>query len=318
MRGRRADNFTKVVDTFPRLSQPYLENLPRQGGKLSGKICRELMGQMDVSMEVLMVRLLPLATLFSVVPVSDFPVGAVVLGGPEASDRELSLYVGANMEFEHQALHMSLHAEQSAVMNAWHNGAGYFKAIATSELPCGHCRQFLTELSGWSGLVVLTSTGETPGYCQNRLSQILPSAFSPTDLGNEKGFPRLAKAHPKLRLAGDSDDAVVMAALSAAEASYAPYTGNLAGCTVETADGDVVSGRYMESVAYNPSVSPLISAALQLNLMPQADDSAAVSRVVLVEKTTRICQKRTVELLMKTWVPGVELEYYVAQSEELS
>jgi cytidine deaminase len=316
MRSRRADNFAKVLDMFPRSSQPYLENLPRQGGKLSGKIYRELMGQMKVSMEVLMIRLLPLATLFSVVPVSEFPVGAVVLGGPGASDGELSLYLGANMEFEHQALHMSLHAEQSAVMNAWHNGAGYFKAIATSELPCGHCRQFLTELSGWSGLVVLTSTGEAHGYRQNRLPQILPAAFSPMDLDNENGLPGPTKAHQKLRLAGNSGDPVVQAALSAAEASYAPYTGNLAGCTVETADGDEVSGRYMESVAYNPSVSPLISAVSQLNLVSLADDPATVSRVVLVEKITRICQKGAVEMLMESWVPGVELEYYVAQSEE--
>ena len=316
MRCRRADKFAKVLDSFPRSSRPYLENLPRQGGKLSAKVHQELMDQLNVPMEALMIHLLPLATLFSVVPVSEFPVGAIVLGGAGTSYGEMNLYLGANMEFEHQALQMSLHAEQSAVMSAWHNGAGYVKAVATSELPCGHCRQFLTELSGWSDLIVLTSTGEERGYRQNRLPQILPAAFSPTDLGNEKGFMGPAKAHRKLRMVRYSDDPVVQAALSAAETSYAPYTGNLAGCAVETADGDVASGRYMESVAYNPSISPLISAVLQLNLMSLADEPAAGSRVVLVEKTTRISQKRFMEMLMESWVPGVKLEYYVAQSEE--
>ncbi|MEN8243622.1 MAG: cytidine deaminase [Thermodesulfobacteriota bacterium] len=316
MRSRRAENFAKVLDTFPRSSQPYLENLPLRGGKLSGKVCHDLMGQLNVSMEALMIRLLPLAKLFSMVPVSAFSVGAVVLGGAGVPDGEMSLYLGANMEFEQQVLQMSLHAEQSAVMNAWHKGAGYLKAVATSELPCGHCRQFLTELSGWSDLMVLTSTGKEGEYRRNRLPHILPAAFSPTDLGNENGFLGLAKANPKLRLVHYSDDPVVQAALSAADASYAPYTGNLAGCAVETAEGDLVSGRYMESVAYNPSVSPLISAVLQLNLMLLADKPAAISRVVLVEKTTRICQRGFVAMLMTSWVPGVELEYYGARSEE--
>jgi len=316
MRCRRADNFAKVLDSFPRSSRPYLENLPRQGGKLFAKVHQELMDQLNLPMEALMIRLLPLATLFSVVPVSEFPVGAVVLGGAGTPDGEMNLYLGANMEFENQALNMTLHAEQAAVVNAWHLGARFIKSVATSELPCGHCRQFLTELSGWPDLMVLTSTGEERGYRQNRLPQILPAAFSPTDLGNEKGFMGPAKAHQKLRLVRHSDDAVVQAALSAAEASYAPYTGNLAGCAVETVDNDVISGRYMESVAYNPSVSPLIAAVLQLNLMSLADEPAAISRVVLVEKTTRIRQKGFVEMLMASWVPGVELEYYAAQSEE--
>lgn len=316
MRNRRTDNFAKVLDTFPRSAQPYLENLPRRGGELSGRVCRELMGWLNVPLETLMIRLLPLAKLFAVVPVSEFSVGAVVLGGPGFSDGELSLHLGANMEFEHQALHMSLHAEQSAVVNAWHNGAGYFKAIATSELPCGHCRQFLTELSGWSELMVLTSTGEAHDYRQNRLPQILSAAFSPMDLDNENGFPGPAKEHQMLRLAGDSEDPVVQAALFAAAAAYAPYTGNLAGCAVETADGDVVGGRYMESVAYNPSVSPLIAAVSQLNLMSPTDEPATASRVVLVEKATRIRQKGAVEVLMGSWAPGIELEYYAAQSEE--
>ena len=115
-----------------------------------------------------------------------------------------------------------------------------------------------------------------------------------------------------------ADDPVVQAALSAAEVSYAPYTGNLAGCAVETAGGLVVSGWYMESVAYNPSISPLTAAALQLNLKSLACEPEDITRVVLVEKSTRICQKGFTEMLMKSWVPGITLEYHEAKSEELA
>jgi len=318
MQCSRADTFAKALGTFPRSAQPYLESLFQQGGKLSGKVLSELLDRLDVSVEALMIGLLPLAKLFSMVPVSEFPVGAVVLGGAGDRDGEMSLYLGANMEFEHQALHMSLHAEQAAVMNAWYNGVGYIEAIATSELPCGHCRQFLTELSGWSDLMVLSSTGEAYGYRQRRLAHILPAAFSPTELGNQNGFPRPINNHPKLRLVRHAAGPVVQAALSAAEVSYAPYTGNLAGCAVETAGGLVVSGRYMESVAYNPSVSPLTAAALQLNMMSLAYKPEKITRVVLVEKTTQICQKGFTEMLMKSWVPHVTLEYHEAISEELA
>ena len=318
MQCSRADTFAKALGTFPRSAQPYLECLLQQGGKLSGKVLSELLYRLDVSVEALMIGLLPLAKLFSMVPVSEFPVGAVVLGGAGAGDGEMSLYLGANMEFEHQVLHMSLHAEQAAVMNAWYNGVGYIKAIATSEHPCGHCRQFLTELSGWSDLMVLTPTREAYGYRQRRLPHILPAAFSPTELGNQNGFPRPIENHPNLRLVRYADGPVVQAALSAAEVSYTPYTGNLAGCAVETAGGLVVSGRYMESVAYNPSVSPLTAAVLQLNMMSLAYEPEEITRVVLVEKPTQISQKGFTEMLMKSWVPDVTLEYHEAKSEELA
>jgi cytidine deaminase len=166
--------------------------------------------------------------------------------------------------------------------------------------------------------MVLTPAREVQGYRQHRLPHILPAAFSPTALGNQNGFPRSIKNHPTLRLVRHADDPVVQAALSAAEVSYAPYTGNLAGCAVETADGLVVGGRYMESVAYNPSVSPLTAAALQLNLMSLACEPEAVTRVVLVEKPTHICQKGFAEMLMKSWVPDITLEYHETKSEELA
>jgi cytidine deaminase len=315
MRRDRMDRFETALNTFPIPAHPFLKNLPQQGGKLSRKACNELMGLLDVSCETLMIRLLPFAKIFSVAPISEFQVGAVALAGEGSADTEASLYLGANMEFKHLALTMSLHAEQAAVMNAWHQGANCLKTIATSEPPCGHCRQFLNEFFDAAEMVVLVPGPEGNAYHRNRLSDILPMAIAPHNLGNDSCLTAPSTAIRKLRLTHHSDDPVVKTALSAAEASYAPYTGNLAGSAVQTIDNGIISGRYAESVAFNPSVSSLHSAILRLNQMT-IEDKHTIERVVLVEKPTRIRQKDLVEMLMRSWAPGIELEYYIAKEEE--
>ena len=259
-----------------------------------------------------MIRLLPLARVFSMASVSDFHVGAVALAKPSPADGHMNLYVGANMEFLDLALNMSIHAEQAVVMNAWFHGAWLITSIATSEPPCGYCRQFLQELFGSTDLKVLKPVGEGHGYHVERLSELFPTAFSPMDLGNDRGFMAAPETTRKLGLLHPSDDPVVQAALAAALASYAPYTGNFAGCALQTREGGIVSGSYVESVAYNPSISPLHSTILRLNLMSLAEEQAT-DRIVLVEKPTRIRQKDLVEMLAGSWAQHVELEYYTAQ-----
>jgi len=71
----------------------------------------------------------------------------------------------------------------------------------------------------------------------------------------------------------------------------------------------------VESVAYNPSVSPLLSVILRLNLM-SLKEKHAIDRIVLVEKPTRIRQMDIVEMLIRSWAPGIELEYHIAEEEE--
>ncbi|RLC06520.1 MAG: cytidine deaminase [Deltaproteobacteria bacterium] len=316
MRGNRKDRFETALNGFPDSARTFLQHLPQQGGKLSQKMCNELMSLLDVSIEALMIRLLPLAKVFSVAPISEFHVGAVALAAKGTSDTQINLYLGANMEFKSLALSMTLHSEQVAVMNAWHREIGFLKAISTSEPPCGHCRQFLNELFAGTELMVLWPVGEGNAYHRNRLSEILPEAFTPSDLGNDKCLMAPYPSTRKLRLVGcQSDDLTVLAALSAAEASYAPYTENLAGCAVRTPEGEVVSGSYVESVAYNPSVSPLLSVILRLNLM-SLKEKHAIDRIVLVEKPTRIRQMDIVEMLIRSWAPGIELEYHIAEEEE--
>jgi len=94
MKSSRTDRFESILHTFPDSAMDLLQHVPRQGGKLSSKTCNRLMDLLGVSLEELMIRLLPLAKVFSVVPVSNFHVGAVALAGENALDGEMNLYLG--------------------------------------------------------------------------------------------------------------------------------------------------------------------------------------------------------------------------------
>ena len=56
------------------------------------------------------------------------------------------LYVGVNLEFARLPLNNSVHAEQFLVVNALHHGETGITKMAVSAAPCGHCRQFYSEL----------------------------------------------------------------------------------------------------------------------------------------------------------------------------
>lgn len=73
-------------------------------------------------------------------PLLTFLCRAVGLG---ASGR---LYVGVNLEFARLPINNSVHAEQFLVANALHHGEQAITKIAVSAAPCGHCRQFYSEL----------------------------------------------------------------------------------------------------------------------------------------------------------------------------
>src|ERR1700722_8191264 len=66
-----------------------------------------------VTVEKLMLGLLPLAQSYSRAPISNFYVGVVVRGASG------SLYTGANIEIPGQCLGFAVHAEQSALSNAY-------------------------------------------------------------------------------------------------------------------------------------------------------------------------------------------------------
>lgn len=194
--------------------------------------------------------LLEHATRLAHPPVSNFRVGAVAIGTSGA------LYLGANFEIAGQQLCFTIHAEQSAVANAWMAGETGIERIVVTAIPCGHCRQFMNELTTADTLVI-----EVPGQTAT-LRQLLPSAFGPRDL--QVATALMAERNEGLTI--PEDDALAQAALAAANMSYAPYSSALGGVAVRTGSGEIVSGAYAENAAFNPSFPPLQVVLSQLNL----------------------------------------------------
>ena len=221
--------------------------------------------------------LLPEAAKLAKPPISNYYVGAVARGSTTGK-----LYLGANLEFAGEALSFTVHAEQSAVTNAWVNGERGVDLIAVTAAPCGYCRQFLNELATASTLQI--SIGERDSL---PLSYFLPSSFGPRDLDIEAGLMAPAERH----LVIDEADELAQAALRAANMSYAPYSRCYAGVAVRVRDGRIFFGPYAENAAFNPSMSPLEVALSALNLAGGAfadiEEAVLVQAAPLHESVTR-------------------------------
>jgi cytidine deaminase len=221
-----------------------------EGGFLPvGKVA-EFIGD-DATVEEFMLDLIPLAKTLAIPPISNFFVGVVALGASG------SLYFGANYEFPGHALTFSVHGEQAATMQALSNGETGIEMLAISAAPCGYCRQFLNELTTASTLrIILPNTPATS------LTSLLPAAFGPIDLGVTGGL--LSPQSHGMTLSESVNDDVVRAALAAANRSYAPYSASYAGVALKTSDGGIVTGSVAENAAFNPSMSPLEAAIVNL------------------------------------------------------
>ncbi|KAI4992822.1 hypothetical protein ZWY2020_007135 [Hordeum vulgare] len=75
-------------------------------------------------------------------PISRIPVGAVVWLGESGR-----IYAGVNLDFLGAPLSQAVHAEQFLIADAAAAVEPALRIIAVSHMPCGHCRQFLQEIS---------------------------------------------------------------------------------------------------------------------------------------------------------------------------
>ena len=140
----------------------------------------------DVTIEALMILLLPLAKEYAFVPLSNFKVGAVCLGGSGA------LYFGCNSEFAGIAVSTTTHAEQSSITNARKHGETKVVTLAITDAPCGRCRQFLNEMQAGPALKIILSPPAAASTKRERdsiqrctLGELLPNSFGPNDLGKQ-------------------------------------------------------------------------------------------------------------------------------------
>lgn len=134
----------------------------------------------------------------------------------------------------------------------------------------GWDRQVAFEWAPRSTLV--TPDGEGP------VTRFLPRPFGPEDVGISGCL------FDRVRWAGEvppGSDALVQAALEAATQSWTPITQSPSGVALQTSRA-IVTGTFIESVAFNPSVTPL--AAAWLSAREGGVDLSTVERIVAVER----------------------------------
>ncbi|MFZ1011656.1 MAG: cytidine deaminase [Candidatus Sulfotelmatobacter sp.] len=315
----RTIGWENAVGGFPEDVRPDIDGMWDGHGFLPADTVGRILESLGVEIGTLMMQLLPVAQQYAVVPVSHYRVGAVAAGMAAPGTGWCSLYLGANFEFVNAVLSFSVHAEQSAINNAWLNGEKGIQAIAISAAPCGYCRQFLYELVSAQQLSILLPDNQNPtAYSSTPLTAFLPNAFGPRDLGVAGGLmdPKFC-THNLALDDGPPTDPVIAAALAAACSSYAPYKTDAsygyAGVAVELADNSIYAGRYAENAAYNPSLSPLQSALSFMKMNQPRSGTSTVVRCVLVEVPTLASQLSATQAVMAAYAPGISVEYSKAK-----
>ncbi|PKA61152.1 cytidine deaminase [Apostasia shenzhenica] len=279
----------------------------------------------------LLPALVPAAQRMARPSISGYHVGACALG---ASGR---IYLGVNVEFPGVPLHHTIHAEQFVVTNAAIHGERAICFLAVSDFPCGHCRQFLQEIRSASQIQILITGGDFSAADKYRpLYYFLPHPFGPSDLLN-KDVPLLLEPHRNdlideedeigggvekreicVNGLGIMEEELRAAAVKAAMAAHAPYSGCASGFALAGCDGKVYSGSYIESAAYNPSVGPL-QAAVVAYLAAGASGGGGVGEgivaAVLAEREgAAVSQEATARTLLAAIAPKVRLSVYPLRS----
>lgn len=280
------------------MSNPPLP--PATGGSIPAAEVARFLRSSGMTIDELMLALIPDAQKFALPPISDFFVGAVALGTSG------SLYFGANFEFVGQALSFTVHGEQAATANAIAHGEVGMQMLAVSAAPCGYCRQFLYELTTASTLLVLL-----PKTAPALLTSLIPDAFGPADL-NVTAALMSPQSHG-LTLSAGADDPVVEAALEAANASYAPYTFDYAGVALKTRGGGIFTGSVAENAAFNPSMSPLEAAVVNLVISGGKSYGDIVDAVLVEMADSKASQAAATRAVLET-ISKVTLRAYQAHS----
>lgn len=297
------NSFEQAIKSFPTEGQNNLKEIFLADdfcGVIPAKAALQLTNVFDISTEQLMLELIVPARLYAKPPLSNYQVGVVSQGLTG------NLYLGGNIEFSGGALNSTIHAEQAAIMNAWIHGEQGLASIAIGGTPCGHCRQFINELSTAMQLrVILPNTEPIP------IATLLPGAFGPHSLNNQGGM--MQPENHQLHLVTPSEDQLVLAALEMANKSYAPYSKSYSGVALLAQTGQIYAGPYAENVAFNPSVSPLQAALIQMNMCGQPFDS--LQAAVLVETREAACSQVDVSRVLLRSVSEVELHIAYAEPE---
>lgn len=288
------DRFTVLSQLPETLAKPLEEIVinPKFSATFTSQQVEHLMHTTGFDAITLAQHLLPLAAIYAYTPVSDFQVGAIVRGESGA------LYLGANIEFSGVSLGQTIHAEQAAIAHAWMCGESKLSDIIVDTPPCGHCRQFMNELSGVEGLRITL-----PSQATKKLLDYLPDSFGPVTMGMKTRFmdPQPHQIH------ADHTDPLQQQALNALNKSYAPYSHAPGGVAIELINQHIYLGSYAENAAFNPSLPPLQVAVILLRMNGYSFDD--IKRVVLAEtKNAVVSHLDTTRSVLQKIAPHIQLE----------
>ena len=194
------------------------------------------------------------AETFARPPISNFFVGCI---GREAETG--NLVFGGNLEFPGAHIGNTVHGEGFVFSRAFSRGTSIATIAVFEAHPCAHCRQFLSEFAATANLALIDPMGH-----RLRMADLYPWPFDPDYLG-EKGIVAGEIRHPDLTLGANEFAAPVAAKLTElGQQSYTPYGKSPAAIVLTLNNGAIVGGAAIESVSFNPTVSPLQVAMINL------------------------------------------------------
>ena len=224
------------------------------GATVGAAAAVEIAARFDLaSVEELALLGLPIARAMARPPISGYRVGAV---GVESASGDLVF--GGNVELPGTDLGTTIHAEGFVTLRARRRAQALRVLAVNRARPCAHCRQTLAESAGADDLVLIDLEGH-----RVRLDDIYPWAFRPDALG--MAGDRGETAWPDLGLAGESiPDEVERLLVDAGRRAHAPYSRAPSAAVLRLRDGRLASAGCVESVAFNPSVSAIQAALVEI------------------------------------------------------
>jgi cytidine deaminase len=233
---------------------------PLGGSTIPADAAEELVTRHGLGSSVELALLaLPVARAMARPPISGYRVAAV---GIEAAG---DLVLGANLEFPGAELGATIHAEGFVGLRARRRGRRLATLAVREAHPCAHCRQTLAEAADADSLAIVDLLGN-----ELALDELYPWAFKPAALEHDGDAPG-ATPWPELRFAaaaGSPDGAipadVAAELLAAGSQAHAPYSGAPSAVALRLRDGRVRSAGCVESVAFNPTVTALQAALVEI------------------------------------------------------
>lgn len=235
------------------------------------------------------------AVSFAQPPISQFFVGVVGL------ERETgNLIFGGNLEFVGAHIGNTVHGEGFVFTRAFGRGTSVETICLGEAHPCAHCRQYMSEFAATADLTLIDTLGH-----RLRMAELYPWPFDPGYLG-ERGIVSGEVLQPDLALASNKLPADVAAQLTAlGRRAYVPYSKTPSAVVLQLRDGTLIGGAAIESVSFNPTMSPLQAA--MVDLFAHGYAASDIVGAVMATRLGSVDYLRHARDLLSVVAPGIAL-----------